>query len=244
MTPDPENPAETAAPAQANEQRAGCLQYGLFIVSALWAVGMTLGFQGITWVFGQLLLTQDQHIPGFSWLLVTWVQGVVVGVPLALMAVLTRQPRFRAAYRTWALSTAFICLLAFARLVPETRAEMGLLAQGMLALGAVALVLWLSRDRDYRLAAPVSAALPSLALVPIFLAPWAAFGALGSTTDVLLGLLAGGSFGVFAGILLDTFLFRPLASTAGREILFGGFQRGWPWSYSRAASASAATSCC
>jgi hypothetical protein len=63
----------------------------------------------------------------------------------------------------------------------------------------------------------------SLALVISL--PSVSFGALGSPLDALLNLLAGLSLGLFAGTLLDMFLFQPLSnhsSGPGRDIALGG----------------------
>lgn len=222
----PETHAEQPVPEPPAEPRAGCLHHGIFALASAWVLGVTFLVETVAWAVGQVLLVQGQPMHGIAWMLVTWVQGVLVLVPTGLLAVLTRPPRLRAAYRTWALSAAFLWVFGLARLIPETRNDAAMLAQGALALGSLAAVSRLARRTGYTRATDLRTAFPGLALSAVLVAPWAALGALGSPLDALLGLAAGLAFGAFASLLLEAFLLAPLAAHPGRDVLFGGFAAG------------------
>jgi hypothetical protein len=123
------------------------------------------------------------------------------------------------------LAAAFLFVLGFVRLVPDTRTQEATLAQLLLA-SALSLLIIRSLRRQGAEVAPRQAGLsPALAVVPIAALPWVLLGALGSPLDTLLNVLAGLSLGVYSGLKLEGFLFRPLAqhslSSSERAVLGG-----------------------
>ena len=214
----------TNAPA-----RPGCLHYVIFALASGWTLAVTFGVQTGAWLAGQLLMVQEQPVPAFSWVLASWLNGVLLLLPLAPLALLTRPPRLRAAYQSWALAAIYMIFLTLVRFLPEAHNQAAALAQVVLAAACLATVLLVARRRGYRLQRDRRAALPALALAPVVALPWPALGALGSPLNAVLNLLAGITFGLFAAALLELSLFRPLAghpSNFGRDTIFGGFAAG------------------
>lgn len=216
-----------AAPPATPPIRAGCLHNALFALASLSVLAVTFGIQVGTWVVGQVMLVEEEPMPGTTWLLVTWAQSLLLLVPLVPLALLTRPPRLRAAYRTWALASAFLLPFGLVRLVPYMRTEAASLAQAVAAAVALAITYYLTRRRNYRVGRLSGSLLsPTLVLAAVIAAPWAAFGALGSPLDTLLSIAAGLAFAAVAALLLEAFLLAPLRQTEGRYTLFGGFVAG------------------
>ncbi len=189
----------------------------------------SVGVQGVTWLVDQFLLAQGTPLPTTAWVVVTCAQGVALALVAVPLALFSRQARLRAVYQTWALAIGFLFLLALVRFFPRTQTQLAALTQILLALVAVSVLLVLARNRGYVPAARWRSLLPTLVVAPIVAAPWFAFGALGSPIDTILGLLAGLSLGLFAALLLDVFLFVPLAAQHYEQkpgLTFAGFSAG------------------
>lgn len=221
-----------AAPPSAPGSAAalpGCLSYGLLALTGSWVVLTTAAVHGIGWFVDQTFLIQGLPFPWFVWPLISWGHGLLLALPVLPLAVFTRAPRFRAVYRTWALATAFLFLLALVRALPIMRDEAAALAQIALSLGASIVLFVVARRRNRHLGMSARALLLALALAPLIAVPSLMWGALGSPTDSVLNLLAGLSLGLFAGILFGAFLFQPLTrhtSGPGWDIVFGGLSAG------------------
>lgn len=157
------------------------------------------------------------------------IQGLALLLPLLPLAWLWRAPRYRGIFRAWLGATIFLLALAPARLAPVTASQTLLLAQILLAL-AFAGVLWLRTNRGALLERAASNALALAVFCGIGLAlPWVAWGALGSLTDVVLGILNAGAFALAATMLLTRVWLRGMASDtrgAGWDITLGGFVVG------------------
>lgn len=206
-------------------RRAGCFGYLLFVSAASWVVTVTLAAQQGAWLVGQVLLIEGEPMPSSAWALVSWVNGLLLLLPLVPLAILTAVPWLRAVYQTWALAAAFMVALGFVRLLPEMRTQAAAAVQLLVALACLGALTLLARGRGYRPDEGRGAAVPALVLAPLVIWPWLAFGALGSPLDALLGLLAGFGLGLLAALLLDAFLVVPLrvhSAGVGRDTLFGG----------------------
>jgi len=227
------------APSPQPTGQSGCLNTFLFTIAAIWVMAVVVLTQGIAWLYDQYLLLQGQPLPGWAWLLIALGQALLLALPLVPLAAWVRAPRYRDAYRTWALATALGALFGLPRLLPSTWTQAAALAQIVLALLATFALSRLSIEHEEwrteryrgslisRLLSPISCL--ALALGLLVALPWFHYGALGSPLDTLLGLLAGLSLGWLAGLLLDRFLVAPLMQhSAGpaRDVGFGGFAAG------------------
>lgn len=210
-------------------RRSGCLGYALFVVASLWVITATFALQGIAWLVGQELLIIGEPLSPQGWAMVTWGNALLVLLPIGLLALFTRAPRLRATYRTWVLASLLMMAFGLIHLVPQTQTQQASLVQLFVGLAGAGFVLLVARNRGYtpRLRRPDAA--PALALAALLATPWLALGALGSPMDAVLNLMAGLTFGLLAGLLLEAFLTRRLAerpSGPGRDIILGGFAAG------------------
>jgi hypothetical protein len=224
---------------------SGCLDYALFAVAAAWVLGVTIAIQLSAWTFDQVQLLQGVPLSGWFWVVVALVQGLLLLLPVALLAWLVRAPRFRAAYQTWALAIGFGALLSLARLSPITWTQPAALVQIVLSLLATGALLRLRMARPPPSDVehdPPHPRLPlrarvlgsrfsafALATGIAIILPWLWYGALGSPLDTFLDLLAAGGLGLFAGVLLDRRLIAPIlahGSDAREDIGFGGAAAG------------------
>ena len=193
-------------------KRPGCLHYLLFVVVGIAAIAASASIHFITWFTEQTLIADSIYSPWFAWLLVSLGQALLLALFTVPLALLIRAPRFRAVYQTWAMSAALIAWFALARVFSAMQLQAAALAFVVLSLiGAFALHR-LARRRQQTFPRDFSALPTALMLAPIIVAPIIAYGALGSLMDTLLNLLAGLGLGLCASILLNTFLFQPLAA--------------------------------
>lgn len=157
------------------------------------------------------------------------IQGLALLLPLLPLALLWRASRYRAALRAWLGATIFLLLLAPARLLPPTASQLLLFAQIVLALLFV-LGLWLQTGQRALMERAASNAVALAILCGILLTlPWLAWGALGSLTDVVLGILNAGAFALAATMLLKRVWLRGMAEDsrgAGWDMALGGFVAG------------------
>ncbi len=225
-----ETPPSPPFPLQRREGRSpGCGAYLLFAAAGALIIGVIPVVHNVSWFIDQLQLIQGDPFPLFVWPLISWAHGFVLAAPVALLAVFTRAPRFRAAYQTWLAALGYLFLLAPARFAPPNWEQAAALAQVGLSLVATAALIITARWRGRTLRRPNSAVLHALGLAPVIAFPFLIFGALGSPLDTLLNLLAGLSFGLFAGVLFDLLLYQPLTEHSngpGWDIAFGGAAAG------------------
>ena len=211
----------------ARTSRPGCLAYFIFIAAGLLIIVGTATLHILAWLTDQILLISDIYSPWYAWTLISWAHAALLAIFVVPLAMFVRTPRLRAAYQTWALSIAFVALVALARVFSASQLQPSSLMFAVLgAMGSAALVAFAHRQN--RTVALDRGAVPiALIAAPIISAPILAFGALGSILDTLLTLLAGLMLGLFAGILLSAFLFQPLAQDESKPSpLFGGFASG------------------
>lgn len=207
----------------------GCFSYGLLIVAALWIVLASGLIHLIGWFVDQFAMIQGTPFALPVWPIISFIHGLVLGVPIVALMAFSEAPRFRAVYQTWALAVGLILPLSFVRALPPTWTQAASLVQIVIcllgSLAVVGIARWLKRSFGTR-----AAAMPlALAVAPIVAAPFLLWGAFGSLTDTALNLLAGLSLGLFAGLAFDAFLFRPLAehpSGAARDLGRGGLAAG------------------
>ena len=187
---------------------------------------VSLTAQAVGWFVDQFSIIQTgSPMPTFNWLLFTWGQGLALALIVLPLALGTRAPRLRAAYRLWALAIVLLFVLPLPRLVPLLEKTVAALAQAALALAAAA-ALWFTAARSGRSLGPRGGPLAlALAAGAALYAPWVAFGALGSPLNALLNALAGYAFGLLAGVLIGLYLLATPRATTG-EVAFSGFVAG------------------
>src|SRR5690349_25132415 len=103
----------SAPPTPAGQ--SGCLHAILFAIAAAWVVGVTVVAQSASWFYDQLQQLRGLATPGWLWLALALGQALLVALPVLPLAALVRAPRFRAAYRAWAIALAYGVLLSLAR---------------------------------------------------------------------------------------------------------------------------------
>jgi subtilisin family serine protease len=214
-------PIQVAAPPS---PRPGCLAYVIFALASAWVVGATLLIHTGAWITDQVLLVSGIYLPWFAWPAISWAHAAVVALPVVPLAIFVRTPRFRTAYRTWAICVGFVALTAFGRVFSASQLQPAALGFCLLGLaGSAALVLF-TRKREPLPPLKSNGMLLALAAAPIVAAPMIAYGSFGSILDTFLTLLAGLSLGWFAGKALSVFLFQPLALDESKpSLFFGGF---------------------
>lgn len=207
----------------------GCFNYGLLVVAALWIVMVSGLIHLIGWFFDQVALIQGTPFALAVWPVISLMHGLLLIVPMAALMAFSDAPRFRAVYQTWALAVGLILPLSLVRALPPTWTQAASIAQLVICvLGSLAIV-GLGRWRKRSFSIRAAAAPLALIVAPIVAAPFLVWGAFGSLTDTALSLLAALSLGLFAGLLFDAFLFRPLAertSGAARDLGRGGVAAG------------------
>lgn len=156
-------------------------------------------------------------------------QGLLQLVPLLPFAVWWRASRYRACFRAWFGAALFVLLLAPARLVPSTAPQLAMLVQLPLAL-LFAFVIWFLTGRGKLLGRSTSNALALTFISGTLLSiPWLAWGALGSFSDVVIGIGCALSIALAATILITRVWLRGMVADsrgAGWDTVFGGFVVG------------------
>lgn len=216
-------PAAPATPAP-----TGCLNYLLFALAAAWVVPITLVLQAGGWIYEQTQLANDVPVAFWFWPLLALVQGLIVGAPLLALALLVREKRFQAIYRTWLAAVAVGLLLALVRCFPITWTQPAALAQIILTPLAIVALRWFAPPGAARIR-PTSVSLLGAAIGLVVLLPWLHYGALGSPTDTLLNGIAALLLGGCAGVLLDRWLAASLLATplgVWQDIGLGGIAAG------------------
>ncbi|HJZ46180.1 MAG TPA: S8 family serine peptidase, partial [Roseiflexaceae bacterium] len=220
--------------SSSSPSQSGCLHAFLFAIVCGWVAFVTMVAQSAAWLYDQFQQLRGLATPGWVWVALAIGQAVLLALPVVPLAIFVRPPRFRAAYRTWAIAIGFGVLLSLARLCPITWTQPAAVVQTVLTLLATVALRRLSRTLPKEQHAPslkpqASSLAAALALGMLVIQPWLRDGALGSPLDTLLNLLAALSLGLFAGALIDRGLIAPLAaerSSAYVDVGFGGVAAG------------------
>lgn len=233
-------PTMWSSPPPAPTEQSGCLQVFLFALACFWVATVTIVAQSAAWFYDQFQQLQGAVTPGWFWLAVALAQALLLALPVLPLAALVRAPRFRAAYRAWAIAIGFGLLLSLARLCPITWTQPAAVVQIVLSVLAALGLSKLKIENDKLkneftttrfsiLNSQFSILAVALSIGMLIILPWLRDGALGSPLDTLLNLLAALSLGIFAGLLLDRFLVAPLAAeraSAYLDVGFGGVAAG------------------
>lgn len=192
------------------------------VLAGLWAVAVTVPFQGLGWLAEQILLVSGLPTPGWIWPIAAWLNAFLVGAPAALLAVIPRSPAVRAAGRAWLLGAVALGVLGSVRAVPAALHELYLAVfTAVAALLAVVFTRYARQTAGAGAAAqPADAAVDTgtgsitesgtgagvgFAAVAgglAILLPWWWLGALGGITETVLAVTAGASVGWLASTLV------------------------------------------
>ena len=185
---------------------------GCILILSILIIGATLLIYGLVWITEQFALILGQSFDHRLWAL------VVAGHAMALLlfslpgAALTREPRYRAVFRTWALVGVFALFLIpvqFASSMPA--ATLFQLIGATLYLG---LLFLLRRRSGSGLAGSKASIWIALTAAGLIVWPWVAWGALGSWSETLLNLASAFVFGLGAAWTLEYSLLTFVAGPA------------------------------
>lgn len=222
----------------------------LAVLVGLWVVAVVVGGQALGWGGEQIYeVLYGRALPGWGWLAVAILSGLLAGVPALLLAVVPRLPAARASGLLWTLGAILSVVLGILRaVVPVSRHELYLL---LLALVAAAATLVLRRlrhragggggrtggSRGMAELRPLrygtggdgtgddgTAGLLGLAAGAAALLPWLWLGALGGVVETILAALAAVAIGFLAAGLVATV--RLPAGSAWRRVGVGGLVAG------------------
>ena len=203
----------------------------LFIVVALLIPACLLIYHFVIWFLEQMAIASGSSAQ-LAWAapIGLALQGVFMTGLAALLWRFTKDERFKPVYAGW-LAAALLAFPPLAlRFLGPNNDQLGSILQILLCLMAAVRAARLGRKRS----GWKSTTVPLAFLLAAFgVGPFAVYGALGSPTDALLGLLAGLSLGLLAAVLmesstenkfLDAFGVAALPALLGSAIGYDGAQ--------------------
>jgi Subtilase family len=204
----------------------------LAVLTGGWVVAVAVGGQLLGWGGEQVYgLVFGHALPGWGWLTVAVLTGLLAGLPALLLAAVPRLPAARAAGLRWLLAVVLSVVLGILRaVVPVSRHELYLLLLALVAAAATAVLRRLSARvrRTDPVARPAtgrdSMALLGIAAGAAVLLPWLWLGALGGVTETVLAALAAVAVGFLAADLLA--IGRSPAGSGWLRIGVGGLVAG------------------
>ncbi len=197
----------------------------------LWIVGLTTLSQTIAWIARQLSM---RGAPGGLTdpdFIATVVQGVLLLLPLAPLALAWKQPRYRLIFRLWALSALFGLIASVVHLPGATQGYLSIglqIAVSLLFAIALALIGRQTPKPAARESGRYSSRALALVLTPFLLAPWVITGAVGGPLEAVLNLVASLLFGLCSAMLLRRLsALAPAQSGLDNRLrVLGGFVAG------------------
>lgn len=135
-------------------------------------------------------------------------QGILLTGIIAALWRLTKDERFKPVYAGWLAAAVMAFPGLVLRFLGPNNDQLGSILQILICVIAAVIVARVRKIRIDRKSTNVSLA---FFLAAFGIAPFAIYGALGSPTDAILGLLAGLSFGLLAALLME--------STTGNKFL-------------------------
>ncbi len=227
---NPSSPNSNASPVS---QAVGCLSPAILLLLFIWMLSAAVGL-AVVLGFARVAGSQvpDRMVAGYNLLV-----ALPLALPLVPLALLWKEPRYRAIFQTWLLGLLFLLLLAPVGLLPATSAQAQALLRAVLSvvyISILGIIAFLQRRKKLRAGTQPEAGAPfssgSLLLgitCGLLLAlPWLAWGALGSLLDTGLQVLAGLAMGLSAALTFELFLFpamRRSSISLLRDFLLTGF---------------------
>ena len=157
-------------------------------------------------------------------------QGALFGIPLLLLGLLWRGPRYRAIFRVWLAAVGYLLVMAPTRLLLPTASQEGTCLQIAVTVAYLAFLLLVTRHSGAAVRQPVrGTVLLAVVLAAPFAYPWLAWGALGSPLDIVLGLVLSALFGILLATIVARFWLAALRIDSrglGWDLLTGGLVIG------------------
>ncbi len=219
------NMADRTDKKQPSAILAGCGPWALLILGAVWVVTNISLILGGTWILEQAVLEGSMLA---DW---RWIPGAALGfglfVPLAIAAGFVRLPILKGVFRTWALAAGLIMVLSVLRLFAVTNWVGASLVQALIVfIFDLGVFLWgrrhfrqLEQAGWAKLDSGWGWAVFGAALVGLV---WAAYGALGSPMDTILGILNGLLLGVATALSLHVGALEAQGEVTWRSLLMEG----------------------
>jgi len=157
-------------------------------------------------------------------------QGILLTGIIAALWRLTKDERFKPVYAGWLVAAVMAFPGLVLRLLGPNNDQAGSILQILICVIAAVVV---ARVRNIRLERKSTNVSLAFFLAAFGVAPFAIYGALGSPTDAILGLLAGLSFGLLSALLmesttgnkfLDAFGIGALLALLGSALAYDGAQ--------------------
>lgn len=177
---------------------------GVIILFLLMAISMPLClfiYHIVLWSMEQTAITSSSA-ENLAWagLVGLFAQGLIVSGVIFALWYFTKDDRVRPIYAGWLGASLMAFPALVLRLFGANNDQLGFIYQIIICLIAFFIV---SRVRKVRVDWKDNNVSLALLLAAFGVAPFAIFGAFGSPTDALLGLLAGLSFGLLAAVLME-----------------------------------------
>lgn len=203
----------------------------VFACLVSWIIFTVAFGQTLAWLTDQVLQASGYDWPSIIWLVISFVQAILIIIPSALLAWLWPNQRYRPIYRIWAASAVITLFFTPIRLVDLSEALTANVLQILILLFLIVAFMGylLIRRRPFPGFRFSGSSTLALAIVGLTVYSWFAWGALGSIVDTVLNILAGTLFGLFCGTFLTYFMYQPLQESSqdtGANIVLGGLASG------------------
>jgi hypothetical protein len=187
--------------------RGSCTSVVLLILAWIYTVAISFGRIGITLVASAF----EAQLPETTPFVLAVGQAILLLIPLGLLALLWREPRYAGIYRSWVMAAGLVLLLSPIHLTRPYLAQQHALLHILLAWLYIFILLFLTRRRRSNEEPTVERDMQRpTAIVGAFLAgglfayPWLVQGALGSLLDTLLQASAALSLGLATAVIVET----------------------------------------
>jgi len=139
------------------------------------------------------------------WVTATFVQGVLLAIPLTPLALLWPRGRYRAIFQTWAIGAFFIIIMPASRFFDPVQIQLATIIQIVIALLYLMVVIGGIILLRPSLSWSFAGLWPAIGLTALLTYSWLLWGAMGSPLDILLNLLLGFIVGLLASLVISTF---------------------------------------
>lgn len=183
----------------------------LAIAAFVWILFVIYVGYGGLWMADQIAIATGEGLSGWGWLAGMIAVALLLAVPLLVLALIWKQPRYRSLFRGW-LAAALFALFLSPPLFFGPNQEYVATALKII-LTALYILLFFVLQRSAREQTGDEAgynvshvAFLALALGVIVALPWLALGALGSPLETAASVIAALLFGVAAALVIDSYI--------------------------------------
>jgi subtilisin family serine protease len=194
------------------ETRSSCTSVIVLILAWLYTAGISYGRIGIALVASAL----EYQLPESTPFTLALGQAILLLVPLGLLALFWKEPRFAGIFRSWWMAAGFVLLLAPVHFTRPYMTQQHALLHILLA-GVYILLLRLLNRRPrvsivgLRLQRQTALGV-ALLVGAVFAYPWLAWGALGSLLDTVLQFTSALLIGFAAALIVENGLVQAFRS--------------------------------